>query len=68
MFGPPCHKCGSEFGWLPDKDGEECSCGWPDKKVEVKPFNLLEEIGFVLMMLCILFLLCATVYLLICKN
>ena len=30
MFGPPCHKCGSEFGWFPDKDGEHCSCGWPD--------------------------------------
>lgn len=43
MFGPPCHKCGSEFGWLPGKDGEKCECGWPDKdddeEEEIVPYT-----------------------------
>jgi hypothetical protein len=49
MFGPPCHKCGSEENWLPGKDGEQCSCGWPDKMNKPQSFGdskLGESLGF----------------------
>ena len=42
MFGPPCHRCGSENDWLPGLDGEECKCGWPFETISPQDWSLLE--------------------------